>query len=59
MALDDLINKGKDMLNDEQKTDQLLDAAADTANKATGEKFADQVKQGRDFLDGKLGDESK
>lgn len=59
MGIDDLINKGKEFLNDEQQSDKLLDGASSAANKVTGDKFKDQIKQGRDFLDGQLGDERK
>lgn len=59
MGIDDLVNKGKEMLNDEQQTDKLLDGASNAANKVTGDKFKDQIKQGRDVLDGHVGDERK
>ena len=60
MGIGDMINKGKEALSsitgDEQKSDDLLDKGQNAVN----EKFAgheDQVQQGRDALDGRLGSE--
>lgn len=44
-------------LKDEQKSDELLDKAADFVNEKTDSKHADKVAQARDFLDSKIGDE--
>lgn len=58
MGFDDLVNKGKEALNSEQGeqiSDQVLDGAEGLANKVTGDKFEDQVSQGRDAVDGFLG----
>lgn len=59
MGIGDFINKGKEALGNEEQSDKLLDGAADGVNKVTGDKFADQVQQGRDFADGHVGDEGK
>lgn len=55
----DKLSGVKDVLKDEEKTDAFLDKAADTVNKATGGKIADQVEKVRDFADDRLGDELK
>lgn len=60
MGLDDLTNKAKDALNSdkgEEISDQRLDKASDAANNVTGGKFEDQINQGRDGADDKLGNE--
>ncbi|GAA1866247.1 antitoxin [Brevibacterium marinum] len=60
MGLDDLTNKAKDAMNSEkgeEVSDQGLDKAADFANDKTGGKFEDQINQGRDGADDKLGNE--
>ena len=60
MGLDDLTNKAKDAVNSdkgEEFSDQGLDKATDFANDKTGGKFEDQINQGRDGVDGKLGNE--
>ncbi|WP_420096490.1 antitoxin [Brevibacterium sediminis] len=60
MGLDDLTNKAKDALNSdkgEEISDQGLDKASDAANNVTGGKFEDQINQGRDGADDKLGNE--
>ncbi|AOP53010.1 MAG: antitoxin [Brevibacterium aurantiacum] len=60
MGLDDLTNKAKDAVNSEKGeefSDQGLDKATDFANDKTGGKFEDQINQGRDGVDGKLGNE--
>lgn len=59
MGVEDMVNKGKDLLGDEEKTDKILDSTRDGANKVTGDKFKDKVQQGRDFIDGHIGDEKK
>ena len=56
MGIGDFINKGKEALGNEEQSDKLLDGASDGANKVTGGKFEDQVQQGRDFVDGHVGD---
>lgn len=53
-----LFDKAKEALNNEELTDKGLDAAANAVNKATGDKYADQVAKGREFGDSKLGDEN-
>ncbi|QOR70276.1 antitoxin [Ruania alkalisoli] len=57
VGFDDLKNKASEVLKDEEKTDQGLDAASDFINDKTGGQHADKIEQGRDFLDGKVGDE--
>ncbi|MBM6590422.1 MULTISPECIES: antitoxin [Brevibacterium] len=60
MGLDDLTNKAKDAMNSdkgEEFSDQGLDKATDFANDKTGGKFEDQINQGRDGVDGKLGND--
>lgn len=60
MGLDDLTNKAKDASNSdkgEKISDQGLDKASDAANNVTGGKFEDQINQGRDGADDKLGNE--
>lgn len=60
MGLDDLTNKAKDAVNSEKGeefSDQGLDKATDFANDKTGGKFEDQINQGRDGVDGKLGND--
>ena len=49
----------KDALKDEEKTDAVLDKAADAVNKVTGGKVADHVEKARQFADDRLGDEAK
>lgn len=43
MGIEDMVNKGKGLLGDEEKTDKILDSARDGANKVTGDKFTDQI----------------
>ena len=60
MGLEDLTNKAKDAVNSdkgEEFSDQGLDKATDFANDKTGGKFEDQINQGRDGVDGKLGND--
>ena len=71
MGLDDLVNKGKDLfeqnkdkvegaLQSEQAegiSDKVLDGAADLANKLTGGKFEEQVDGVRKNIDGAVGNE--
>lgn len=40
----------------EELSDKGLDAAAAKANEATGGKFGDQIQQGRDLADEKIGE---
>lgn len=52
--------RAKSLLNSDQAegvTDQALDGVANVVNKVTGDKFADQVSQAKEMLDGKLGNE--
>lgn len=53
------LDKAKDALTDEAKTDAALDKAADAVNKVTGGRFADHVETARDFADDRLGDQRK
>ena len=46
-----------DVLGNEQQTDAALDKAEELVNDKTDNKFSDKVEQGRDFIDGKVGDE--
>lgn len=59
MGLGDFADKAKDAAsnNDQVKQagEQGLNKAADTANSATGEKYSDQVDQGRDAASDALG----
>lgn len=57
MGFDAFKDKVNDVLGNEEQTDDALEKAADFANEKTGGKYADQVEQGRDFVDGKVGDE--
>lgn len=57
VGFDELKNKASEALQNEEKTDGALDSASDFVNKKTGGKHEDKVQQGRDFLDGKVGDE--
>lgn len=60
MGIEDLTNQAKDFLKSEQAegiSDNLLDGAADLANKVTGNKFAEQVDGARDAADGAIGNE--
>ncbi|HLS63804.1 MAG TPA: antitoxin [Ruania sp.] len=57
VGFDELKNKASEALQNEEKTDGALDSASDFVNEKTGGKHEDKVQQGRDFLDGKVGDE--
>lgn len=57
MGFDAFKDKVNDVLKDEKKTDDALDKAAGFIDEKTGGQHADKVQQGRDFLDGKVGDE--
>jgi len=71
MGFDDIVNKGKELfeqhkdeidgaLHSEQAeaiSDNVLDGAADLANKATGGKFEEQVGGVRDSVDKAVGTE--
>ncbi len=62
MGIEDLVNQGKEALNSEQGeqiSDNVLDGAADAANKVTGGKFEEQVSQGREAADGFLGEQGQ
>jgi hypothetical protein len=59
--LDDAKEKLTNLVNDnpdkvEEFSDKGLDAAADKANDLTGGKYADQIQQGRDTADEKIGE---
>ncbi|QPL05594.1 MULTISPECIES: Rv0909 family putative TA system antitoxin [Actinomyces] len=58
MGRDDLAKKAGEALSSdkvEELSDQVLDAAAGAAKKATGGKFGDQIDAARDTVDGKIG----
>lgn len=71
MGLDDLVNKAKGLIGDnaenvtgalksekaEEISDNILDGAADLANKVTGGKFADKVEDARAAADKAVGNE--
>lgn len=53
-----LMDKAGEFLNSdkgEEISDQALQTGADAANKATGDKFADQAGQAQQVADGKVG----
>ena len=54
---DKVAEKVNDVLGNEEQTDATLDRAEAFVNEKTGDKYADKVEQGRDFIDGKVGDE--
>lgn len=59
--LDDAKEKLTNLAHDnpdkvEEYSDKGLDAAAERANEATGGKFGDQIQQGRDLADEKIGE---
>ena len=56
----DLANKAKDFLNSDQaeeKSDQILDQAAEFAKDKLGADKADQIDKVRDAVDEKIGNE--
>ncbi|HLR44078.1 MAG TPA: Rv0909 family putative TA system antitoxin [Brevibacterium sp.] len=59
MGLGDFADKAKDAVSNNEKLqeagEQGLDKAADAANNATGDKFSDQVDQGREAASDALG----
>jgi hypothetical protein len=57
MGLDAFKNKINDVLGDEKQTDDALERAERFINDKTGGKHADKVDKGREFIDGKVGDE--
>ena len=60
MGIEDLANQAKDALKSEQAegiSDKILDGVADAVNKATGDKFADQVDGARDAADKAVGNQ--
>jgi hypothetical protein len=59
MAFDSIKKKISETLGDEKRTDDVLDRAAKFASERTGGKHDDKIAQGRDFLDGKVGDEAR
>ncbi len=52
--LTDLMGQHPDKV--EELSDQGLDAAAEKADELTGGKFGDQIQQGRDMADEKIGE---
>ncbi|MFV0254279.1 MAG: antitoxin [Beutenbergiaceae bacterium] len=57
MGFDAFKDKVTDALGDEERSDSILDKAEEFINDKTDGKYADKVEQGRDFIDGKVGDE--
>lgn len=58
MGFDDLVNKGKDALNNEQgeqHSDQAIQGAGDGFDKVTGGKFAEHTDRAQEGADGFLG----
>jgi hypothetical protein len=56
----DIVNKAKDFLNSDQaeeKSDQILDQAAEFAKDKLGADKADQIDKVRDAVDEKIGNE--
>lgn len=56
----DIVNKAKDFLNSDQaeeKSDQILDQAAEFAKDKLGAHKADQIDKVRDAVDEKIGNE--
>ncbi|SEE64064.1 antitoxin [Ruania alba] len=56
VGFDDIKNKASEALKNEEQTDQGLDAAANFADEKTGGQHSEHIDKGRDFLDGKLGE---
>ena len=50
-----LFDKAKEFMSDEQRSDSVLDKAAQAVDKATGGKHTDQIRQAREAADDKLG----
>lgn len=59
MAFDSIKKKISETLGDEKKTDAALDRAARFVSEKTGGKHDDKIAKGRDFVDGKVGDETR
>lgn len=57
MGFDAFKDKVSQAAGNEEQSDSMLDKAEDFINEKTGNKYADKVAQGRDFIDGKVGDE--
>ncbi len=60
MVIDDLVNKGKDLLNSEkaeQISDTVLEKGSEFAKKVTGGKYNEQIDQTADAIDSKIGTE--
>ncbi|MDO4613092.1 MAG: antitoxin [Actinomycetaceae bacterium] len=55
--LEELKNKAKEALSNEETTDTVLDKAADAAKQATGGKYDDKIDQAREQADSRLGTE--
>lgn len=60
---DEMKNKAADLAKEhgdklEGVTDSALDKAAEIADEKTGGKFGDQIQQGRDMIDGHIGEEN-
>lgn len=53
----DLTNKAKDLVSDEETTDKILDKVEGAASKVTGGKFDDKIQSARDAVDERIGEE--
>ena len=57
-----ILDNAKDALGGdqvEQHSDNLIQQGTDKINDATGNKYADQVNQGAEFADGKIGNDGQ
>jgi hypothetical protein len=60
MGLNDLVNKGKDLLDSEkaeQVSDDILAKGSDFADQKTGGKYSGQIDQGVEHLDRQIGNQ--
>lgn len=62
-AFDNIKNQVTDMAKEhgdklESATDAALDKGAELIDDKTGGKFSDKIQQGRDIVDGKIGEEN-
>lgn len=58
VGFDELKNKATDALGNEEQTDSALDKGSDFVGEKTGGQHDQKIQQGRDFLDGKVGEEN-
>ena len=55
--LDDAANKAKDLADQhDEQVDDAIEKAGDQVDEKTGDKYAEKVDQGQDFLQGKTGE---